>query len=85
MQVRVEVRKENPINSKEVPKVFSGDCEKGLTGDGEAQQRSWLISQTHSAPPQGQDLFSGHFLLPYLHVPNLKHPFTREALLDLQD
>lgn len=94
MQVRMELWKENPINSKEVPNVFSGDCEKWLTRAAEAQQRPWLISVLkHTLPlhkvktfAQGiSRLRSSSFLLLYLHVPNLKHPFTREALLDLQD
>ena len=79
----MELQKENPINSKEVPKVFSGDCEKGLTSDGEAQQRSWLISQTDSAPPQGQDLFSGYFLPQklFLPAPLPPHPQFKTPLL----
>lgn len=94
MQVRMELWKENPVNSKEVPKVFSGDCGKGLTRDGEAQQRSWLISVLkHTLPLHKVKTFaqgisclrSSSFLFLYLHVPNLKHRFTREALLDLQD
>lgn len=93
-RVMVELWTENHGNSKEAPKRLSGDRKRRLPRDGEAQPRSRLVSVLkHALPLSLQGPCSGHFpaseALPFHSStsasPHLKHLFTREGLLDLQD